>query len=287
MSLAELMATLHDRLARAGVPSPRVDAELLVASVLDVSRGALVAMAHRGDDAPAELVENLEPLIIRREGREPLQHLLGVAPFMDCELEVGPGVFVPRPETESVAEHAIHTAQSMGVGDAGVSIVDVCSGSGAVAIALARAVPWARVTAVEVSPEALPYLRRNVAALAPEVTIAPISVAAFGAVVTPHSLDMIVANPPYVPDSEVPNDPEVADFDPALALFGGVDGLDVVREIVELALLALRSGGVLVMEHSNLQGAAVAGLLRDKGFRVVATEKDLAGRERFTHAAMA
>lgn len=286
MSLAALVASARDRLDRAGVPSPAVDAELLVAWLMGVSRGELLARVHRGDDADSGVVSDLEPLLLRRESREPLQHLIGRAPFMTFELEVGRGVFVPRPETQSLAEHAIAHALTVGVGEAGVSIVDLCSGSGALAIALARAVPWASVSALEVSAEAMPYLMRNVAALAPDVTVVDGSVAEFARSVVPCSADIIVANPPYVPDHEIPNEPEVADFDPPMALFGGLDGLDVVREIVALALIALRPGGVVMMEHSNLQGPEVAALLVAQGFRLVATEKDLLGRDRFTHGVL-
>lgn len=286
MSLAAVVASTRDRLARAGVASPAVDAEMLVAWVLGLSRSELLVRVLRGDESDSATVEALEPLVLRRESREPLQHLMGSAPFMTFELEVGPGVFVPRPETQSLAEHAIAHAQNFGVNEAGVSILDLCSGSGALAIALARAIPWANVSALEASAEAFSYLERNVAALAPDVKVVHSSVAEFAGVVQEHSVDMIVANPPYVPEHQVPNEPEVADFDPPMALFGGPDGLDVVREIVALALDALRPGGILIMEHSNLQGAEVAALLVARGFRLVATEQDLVGRDRFTHGVL-
>jgi release factor glutamine methyltransferase len=286
MSLAAVVASTRDRLARAGVASPAVDAEMLVAWVLGLSRSELLVRVLRGDEAGSEIVDALEPIVLRRESREPLQHLMGSAPFMTFELEVGPGVFVPRPETQSLAEHAIAHAQNFGVNEAGVSILDLCSGSGALAIALARAIPWANVSALEASAEACSYLERNVAALAPDVKVVHSSVAEFAGVVTEHSVDMIVANPPYVPEHQVPNEPEVADFDPPMALFGGPDGLDVVRDIVALALDALRPGGILLMEHSNLQGAEVAALLVARGFRLVATEQDLVGRDRFTHGVL-
>jgi release factor glutamine methyltransferase len=284
LSLAALISSLRERLAGAGVPSPEVDAELLIAAVMGISRGDVRARALRGDEVSTSVREAVEPLVVRRSQREPLQHLLGVAPFMTFELEVGPGVFVPRPETESLVEHAIRSALALGVADTGISVVDVCSGSGAIAIAIAREVSWARVQAVEVSPEAHPYLRRNVAALAPEVEIVLGSVQEFGRSVPDGSLDMIVSNPPYVPLSEVPNEPEVSLFDPALALYGGDDGLDVVRDIIDIADRAVRPGGVVMVEHSNLQGGHVALLMREKGFRMVSTEKDLVGRDRFTHA---
>lgn len=282
--VAEALASLRDRLAAAGVPSPEADAGILLGSLLGLSRGELLAHAHQGRDLSAEVSAALEPLVQRREAREPLQHIVGRAPFMNFEVEVGPGVFIPRPETESLAERALSIAQSFGVDERGLSIVDLCSGSGVLAISLARAVPWASVVAVEVSPEACDYLERNVSRLAPSVTVKCSSVVDFAATQAESSLDMIVANPPYIPDSEVPNDPEVFAHDPHLALFGGTDGLDVVREIVEFALRALRPGGVIMMEHSNLQGDAIAELLAESGFRTIHTEQDLLGRDRFTHA---
>ena len=282
--VAEALASLRDRLAAAGVPSPEADSELLLGSVLGLSRGELLAHAHLGKELSAPLGDALESLVQRREAREPLQHIVGRAPFMNFEVEVGPGVFIPRPETESLAERAISIAQSLGVDERGLSVVDLCSGSGVLAISLARAVPWASVVALEVSPEASGYLERNVSRLAPSATVVCASVADFGETLAQSSLDMIVANPPYIPDSEVPNDPEVFAHDPHLALFGGADGLDVVREIVALALHALRPGGVIMMEHSNLQGAAMAELLSANGFRTIHTEQDLLGRDRFTHA---
>jgi release factor glutamine methyltransferase len=251
---------------------------------LGLSRGELMAHAHLGKELSAALGDALEALVQRREAREPLQHIVGRAPFMNFEVEVGPGVFIPRPETESLAERAISVAQSLGVDEGGLSVVDLCSGSGVLAISLARAVPWASVVALEVSPEASVYLERNVSRLAPSATVVCGSVADFAKTLAQSSLDMIVANPPYIPDSEIPNDPEVFAHDPHLALFGGADGLDVVREIVALALHALRPGGVIMMEHSNLQGAAMAELLSANGFRTIHTEQDLLGRDRFTHA---
>lgn len=282
--VAEALASLRDRLAAAGVPSPEADASILLGSLLGLSRGELLAHAHLGKELSAEVSAALEPLAQRREAREPLQHIVGRAPFMNFEVEVGPGVFIPRPETESLAERALSIAQSLGVDERGLSIVDLCSGSGVLAISLARAVPWASVVAVEISPEALGYLERNVSRLAPSVTVTCSSVVDFAVTQAESSLDMILANPPYIPDSEMPNDPEVFAHDPHLALFGGADGLDVVREIVEFGLRALRPGGVIMMEHSNLQGAAIAGLLAESGFRTVHTEQDLLGRDRFTHA---
>ena len=282
MSLPALIAEISARLATAGVPSPAVDAEFLVAHVSELSRGELLARIQRGYELDPEQLSTLEGLVARREKREPLQHLLGVAPFMSFEVRVGPGVFVPRPETESLAERAIQTASTMAVGDDGLRIVDLCAGSGVLAIALARAIPHATVQAWEVSDEALPYLRGNVEELAPDIRIEHASVETWAAGTASSSVDMVVSNPPYVPDGEIPNDPEVQLFDPGLALYGGTDGLDVIRVIAEGSVRALRSGGILMLEHSNLQGSAVRDVVQSTGFRAVSTETDLVGRERFT-----
>jgi release factor glutamine methyltransferase len=282
MSLPALIGDISARLATAGVPSPAVDAEFLVAHVAGLSRGELLAKIQQGYELGAEQLSTLEGLVERREQREPLQHLLGVAPFMSFEVRVGPGVFVPRPETESLAERAIQTASAMAVGDEGLRIVDLCAGSGVLAIALAKSIPHATVQAWEISDDALPYLRGNVEELAPEVQVEHASVETWASQVAPSSVDMVVSNPPYVPDSEIPNDREVQLFDPGLALYGGIDGLDVIRVIAEGSARALRSGGILMLEHSNLQGSAVRDVLESRGFRTVSTETDLVGRERFT-----
>lgn len=281
-SLAATLAEAIARLSRAGVPSPEADAELLIGGVLELSRGAIQAQSLAGRDLSDQESRVIEALVARREGREPLQHLLGVAAFMGFEVQVGPGVFVPRPETEVLAERAIAHAQTLAVGEHAPRFVDVCSGSGVLAIALARAVPYADVVAVESSAEALEYLRHNAQTLAPEIKLWHCSVAQCTTRIDPGSIDLVVANPPYVPAGETPNDPEVSRFDPPVALYGGVDGLDVVRDVVELAFSALRPGAPVFIEHSNLQGEAVRGLLDSAGFRSVSTERDLTGRDRFS-----
>lgn len=283
MSLADLVATTTKRLAQAGVPSPEADAHLIVGHLLGISRGEVVARQHRGDEASSELHSAVNELVVRREKREPLQHLLGVAPFMSFEVVVGPGVFIPRPETESLATHAIEVATTLGVSDQGVTIVDLCAGSGVLAITLQREVSWASVTAVEASTEAFAYLKKNVAALAPEVSLRLQTVAQAEAAFLPGSIDLVVSNPPYVPVGEIPNEPEVSDYDPPEALFGGLDGMDVVSQVISFAQRNLRSGGVVMMEHANVQGHSVRNLLENAGFRLVQTEQDLLGRDRFTH----
>ncbi len=282
MDLRSALLDATERLARAGVPTPQVDAELILAHVVGLSRGEMLARVHSGKIFEPDHWDTWEMLLARREKREPLQHLTGTAAFVNFEVAVGPGVFVPRPETQALVEAAITHAQSMAVGDEGLRILDLCSGSGVIAIALARAVPHARVSAVEASGEACVYLERNLAALAPEVQLFSMTVEDFAREVGDTVFDMILANPPYIPAQEIPNDPEVAAFDPEMALFGGDDGLDVVHHILALATHALRPGGYLALEHSNLQGEAVRSLLEAAGFFSVVTEKDFADRERFT-----
>ena len=279
----ELLATLRDatrRLGEAGVPTPGVDSEILLSYLLGVTRGAMLADAQTGKTLDASRHDEWESMVSRREARVPLQHITGTAAFMDFEVVVGDGVFVPRPETQALVEAAITHAQSIAVGESGLHIADLCAGSGVVALSLARAVPHAHVVAVEASDQAIPYLTRNVADLASDIEIVQASVEELDR--ASARFDMILANPPYVPISEVPNEPEVAHFDPAMALFGGVDGLDTVREIVAYALGALRTGGYLAIEHSNLQGQALRELLQGAGFFGVETEEDFVGRERFT-----
>jgi len=282
----QLLAALKDateRLTRSGVASPQVDAELLLAHVTGVSRGEVLAWVHTDRSLTADQVVDWDRLLARREKREPLQHLTGTAAFMSFEVSVGPGVFVPRPETQALVEAAIDQALAMAVGEEGVRILDLCSGSGVVAISLARAIPHANVSAVEASPEALAYLERNVENLAPNIRVVALSVAECAEEFGDSGFDMILANPPYVPVSEVPNDPEVATYDPAMALFGGADGLDIVHHIQALVNSHLRPGGYLAIEHSNLQGDAVRAIMNSAGMRSVSTEKDFAERERFTH----
>lgn len=281
--LAPLLVEAAATLRAAGVASPRVDAELLAAYVLDVGRGRLALIDAIGAAQRDRIVE----LVDRRAGRTPVQHLVGTAAFRHLELAVGPGVFVPRPETELLAGWgiaAVHAASG-----AEPVVVDLCSGSGAVALAVADEAPRARVLAVERSPQALDWLRRNVAA-----TAGPgrgrVEVVA-GDVTDPRLLsewrsvvDVVLCNPPYVPDgTAVPA--EVAGHDPAVAVFGGPDGLELIRPVVRLAGDLLAPGGVVGIEHDDRHADAVPDLLRADGrFSDVEDHVDLAGRPRFATA---
>ncbi|MGY1700609.1 peptide chain release factor N(5)-glutamine methyltransferase [Geodermatophilus sp. SYSU D00766] len=275
------MADAARRLADAGVESPRVDAELLLAHVLGTSRTALLTRGDVDDDTAARFAALLD----QRAGRVPLQHLTGRAAFRHLELAVGPGVFVPRPETEQLVEWALGRL----AGTDGPVVVDLGSGSGAIALSVAHEHPGARVTAVERDPQAVEWTRHNAAQRA-AAGDRPVTVLA-GDMTDPRLLtdldgavDLVVSNPPYVPDgARVPR--EVADHDPPLALWGGPDGLDVVRGLLRTAARLLRPGGALGIEHADQQGDALPALVRGTGdFTDVADHPDLAGRPRFTTA---
>jgi len=265
----------------AGVPTPQVDAELLLAWATDTSRGAVQARAMTGGAIAAEHVERFRHAVARRATREPLQHITGEAYFRALTLAVGPGVFVPRPETEGVVQFGIDALRAVPVPSP--VAVDLGSGSGAIAIAMDTEVPNAVVYAVERSPEALPWTRRNIDAHGGTVRL----VAGDLADALPEldgTVSVVVSNPPYVPDDAVPIDPEVRDHDPAVALYGGPDGLDAVRALADTAWRLLVPGGVLVIEHAEPQGAGVREVLARRGFRSPETHVDLTGRDRTTTA---
>nr|WP_239132093.1 peptide chain release factor N(5)-glutamine methyltransferase [Actinoplanes durhamensis] len=261
-------------LAAAGVESPRVDAEWLAAHVLEISRGRLLLVdAMRPDE-----LHRFTTLVAERARRIPLQHLLGTAAFRHLELSVGDGVFIPRPETELLAGWGIDRTAP------GAVVVDLCSGTGAIALSVADESKAAEVYAVERSPVALSFLRRNAAAF-PAVRVVE------GDVTDPALLaalagrvDVLLCNPPYVPEG-TPVPPEVADHDPAEAVFGGADGLSVIRPVIALAATLLKSGGHVGIEHDDVHGDAVPELLRADGrFTEVAAHPDLTGRPRFATA---
>jgi release factor glutamine methyltransferase len=266
-------------LAAAGVESPRVDAELLAAHVLGVARGALPGAPEPTD---AQLV-TFRDLLARRASRVPLQHLTGTAPFRHLEIAVGPGVFVPRPETELLVEWGLRW---LGPGSSPL-VVDLCAGSGAVALSVEAELPSSRVYAVELAPQALEWLRRNASGTGVRVVA--------GDVLDPATLsdldgkvDLVLCNPPYVPEtgpdaSRLP--PEVTDHDPPAAVFGGPDGLAVIGPLVGRVARLLRPGGAFGVEHdSGHAGAVGARLLADGRFTDVQLHDDLAGRPRFTTA---
>lgn len=271
------LARAARRLEAAGVPNPRGDAELLTAHVLGVTRAELALRSVM----TGSQVHTLRELVRRRAARTPLQHLVGTVGFRHVELAVGPGVFVPRPETEVVAGWAIDWLRRQPL-DAPV-VVDLCTGTGAIAVAVADEVPAAVVHAVELDPSALEWARRNTAGTRVELHHADVADA------LPEldgRVDLVISNPPYVPDDERDLvEPEVRDHDPGLALWVGGDGLAVVRVVVRRAARLLRPGGALVVEHSDRQGDSALAVLHDAGGWVdVEDHADLTGRPRYVTA---
>ncbi|MEV5651477.1 peptide chain release factor N(5)-glutamine methyltransferase [Nocardia sp. NPDC052254] len=271
-------------LAAAGVPSPQIDAEYLAAHILEVERSrlALIPMV-----TPQQL-DRFHRLVARRAQRVPLQHLTGLASMGEVDLEVGPGVFVPRPETELIFAWALARLEAAGHEHPPIA-VDLCTGSGALALAIANARPDAQVHAVEIDPAARHWAQRNADRQAAQGDT-PISVHA-GDVTDSGVLaalngraDVVVANPPYIP-ADTRLDPEVAEHDPHLALFGGPDGLSVIAPMIDTIARLLRPAGVAAVEHDDSHGPQVAALFeRQGGFTDIVEHPDLAGRPRFVAA---
>jgi len=269
------------RLAEAGIASAETDAVLLAAHALGTSAGEVRKAMVLGAPAPAAY----EALVEERAARVPLQHLTGRVGFRRLELHVGPGVFVPRPETELVAGLAIDAARL--AGEAPV-VVDLCTGSGAIALAVKDEVPAAQVYAVELGEDAHAWAAHNVASTGLDITLVHgDATTAFAEL--DGTVDVVVSNPPYIPVGMVPIDPEVRDHDPGLALYGGSDdGLAIPLAVAARAAALLKPGGVLVMEHADTQGEALpAALTRTGRWRDVEDHEDLTARPRATVAVRA
>jgi len=266
--------------ALAQVPSPRVDAELLAAHLLyDGSRSRLQHAALMGERLTPAQVAEYEALVARRAAREPLQHITGRAPFHHLELSVGPGVFVPRPETELLVEEALKVLSTRAESATGqLRIVDLCTGSGAIAAAVKSELPNAQVLAVELSEEAIPYARKNLEPLG----VHPVQGDALTALTElAGRFDAVLSNPPYIPSANVPADPEAALHDPEMALYGGgADGMQMPSAIAARAYELLAPGGFFMMEHDDTQEEAVAELLARVGFERCYPVRDLNGRPR-------
>ncbi len=248
-------------LVQAQVSSPQVDAELLLAHVVGIQRSQLLTVVDLTD----EQVSDFEMLVARRANRVPLQHLTGIAYFRHLELSVGPGVFVPRPETELLVEAAIKHLKTV---DHPRIAVDLCAGSGAIALSIALEVPGTTVHAVELSDDAFKWLTHNVVDHAAKLEAIDSHVivhhgnAGDGSLLgdITQQVDAVVSNPPYIPSEMIPRDPEARDHDPAIALFSGIDGLDVAREVVLVAADLLKPGGFIGIEHADVQGESMPAL---------------------------
>jgi release factor glutamine methyltransferase len=281
--LLDEIAIATARLAEAGVASPRTDAELIAARVHAVSRSELHLVPDTGFD-PRFWDE-----IARREAREPLQHITGTAYFRYLELAVGPGVFVPRQETEVMTGWAIEQLAAMDVAEPVVA--DLGTGSGAIALSIAQEVPRAQVHAVEADPLARQWAERNIASVAEASPHTAgrvrLHAADFKSALADldGQVDLVVSNPPYIPvGAWVP--PEVGEYDPATALWGGADGMDAVRVVEATARRLLRPAGLVAVEHGAQQGAAVYWVFAgETDWQETRNHTDLAGRDRFVTAA--
>jgi release factor glutamine methyltransferase len=287
--LLDEIALATARLAEAGVESPRADAELIAAHVHHVKRGELHTVPDTAFDA------TYWADIARRGNREPLQHITGHAYFRYLDLDVGPGVFVPRPETEVMTGWTIDRLREMDVAEP--VAIDLGTGSGAIALSIAQEVPRARVHAVEADPLARGWAERNITRYVDSYTagrvllhagdftqglsgaggLAPLAGLA-------GTVDLVVSNPPYIPvGADVP--PEVGEYDPSAALWSGADGLEAMRAVERIARRLLRPGGLVAVEHGWQQGAAVYWIFSEEaGWRDTRNHKDLAGRDRFVTA---
>ena len=279
LTFKEFLRGGKEQLANAGFAE--VEAEHLLAHTLGISRMDLHnpltvenALAAIGDMTIVE--ETFWKLLDRRCAHEPLQYLTGVAYFRHLELKVGPGVLVPRPESELLVEAALAHIEKL---SGEVSVVDLGSGSGALALAIATEAPQTHVIAVEKSPEAIYWLKENVSFIDEKVRILESDVAT---ALEGVKCDVVIANPPYIPDSQaLPVD--VAEHEPAVALFGGVDGMKVPRLFISTAVRLLKVGGFLAIEHHEDQGAEIADVL-SADFTDILLHHDLTGRPRFTTA---
>lgn len=278
LSLADAVREATSVLAAAGVPSPRADAELLAEHLLGVGLGRLRALMLGDTPAP----DGYPELIAERAQRIPLQHITGVAHFRYLELAVGPGVFIPRPETESVVQLVIDRLQGL----AHPKVVDLGTGSGAIAGSIAHEVPGAEVHAVEFSEFAHAWAARNLLPLGVHLVRGDLRDA-----LPEHNgtFDVVVSNPPYIPAEAVPNEPEVALHDPPEALYGGgADGMELPTAAAASAARLLVPGGYFVMEHAEVQAGWIATMLERSGlWAEVATHRDLNGRDRATSAVLA
>jgi len=279
MQIKALISEGKAQIETAGYSS--VDAEILLAHLLGLTRMELHnpialerALAEVSDESA--IVDGYAELIQRRCNHEPVQYLTGTAGFRNLDLAVGPGVLVPRPETEGLVEEVLkHIANLPG----SVSVIDLGAGSGAMAISIATEAPNTHVIAVEKSADAIEWLKQNVAFYDESIRIVQGDVAD---VLEGVKCDVVVANPPYVPDSQ-PLPKDVANFEPAIALFGGPDGLELPERFIDAGARLLKTGGLLAIEHTESQGAAIAKLL-SADFNQIALHQDLTGRPRWTSA---
>jgi release factor glutamine methyltransferase len=278
--ISALLQQTAAQFSQAGVISPEVDSELLAAHCLGITRSELGVAIALNSEFPEEKIAVFSDGVSRRANREPLQHITGLAAFRQLELLVGKGVFIPRPETEQVVSFAMEKIASF----EHPVVVDLCSGSGAIALSFATERPGAKVFAVEKSKEAFEFLKHNSNKYG--LGLGQLSNVDLQDCLTEMEsvADLVISNPPYIPNEAIPVDLEVQLHEPAISLYGGVDGLDVIRQILSKAKQLLRTGGLLVLEHADTQALSIRELLLAEGWINVNSRKDLAGKDRMISA---
>ena len=280
MKLEQLLSQATSKLSGTGIVSARVDAELLLAHALNISKSDLLIEVALDSEIPEDIAGIFIEFIQRRSLREPLQHIVGVAYFRNLELSVGPGVFIPRPETEAVAEVAIEFLRAK---ESSI-VVDLGTGSGALAISISTEVPGSEVYAVEISEAAYPYTKSNFEKYGLDLSRLLLGDLSDAFEELAGRVSVVVSNPPYIPLDMVPRDIEVRLHDPEIALYGGQDGLDVIRKVQARAKFLLEPSGLLLIEHAEIQSDAVRELLLLEGWQEVVAHKDLTGRDRSVSA---
>ncbi|MBT1164258.1 peptide chain release factor N(5)-glutamine methyltransferase [Bifidobacterium felsineum] len=290
MTTSDVIQEAAARLRDAGIETPEHDAKLLLAEAAgvelrDIDKSLLMGEPVDFDDA------RFQAMIERRAKREPLQYIVGHAPFRYLDLEVGPGVFIPRPETETVVQAGLDWMTQHGLMHP--RVVDLCAGSGAIGLAVVTEVPGSQVWAVELSPRTAEWTQKNLvrtAKLCPSIASNyQLEIGDATSLTTLAQLDgmvdMVITNPPYIPETDIPEQPEVRDWDPELALYGGsADGTLIPERIIERAFRLLKPGGALVMEHDISQGDRLVAYARATGFVNASTGKDWTGRDRYLFA---
>ncbi|MEK6698886.1 MAG: peptide chain release factor N(5)-glutamine methyltransferase [Nitrospirota bacterium] len=279
MTIAEAIRTAVDMVARTGISNARLDAELLLSHALNKNRAWLIT--HSGDLLDEDQSRRFQASVSRRVKREPVQYILGTQEFRGLEFAVTPDVLIPRPETELVVESTLHAA----AGNPSPLILDLCTGSGCIAVSLAKEVPAARVFAADMSARALAVARENARRHGVSDHIRFLEGDLFGPLEEldiKERVDIIAANPPYIPSSDLPVlQPEVRDYEPVMALIAGPGGTEIHRRIIETAPDFLKKGGALIMEMGLGQADRLCRLVEGAGaYTAPEILKDLAGIER-------
>lgn len=278
MKLRQLLADLVPRFAQAGIADAQTEAEILVSEIIDISRGELNSKLILDASVSLAELERVRIAADRRQNREPLQHITGKAYFRSLVLRVGQGVFIPRPETETLVQFALEEIQTR----ENPVVVDLGTGSGAIAIALAVESD-AKVFAIDASSQALEYASSNATAHNAKVEFIAADFSELQSLFN-FQFDLVISNPPYIPLDAIPTDAEVFEYDPELALYSGMDGLDAIREISIQAGMVLKPGGVLLIEHAQGQRKAILELLLGDGWKSPEGFEDYNQRQRYIKA---